>query len=94
MSTNMRISALVAVYSETDLLIATLDRLKKSLGPVLSEFLIMASPKSHQDCLDLCQKLAHSDPLVRTYLQSDKAGIGWAYHSTASTFTTLPSAIA
>jgi len=76
---NMRVSALVAVYSETDLLVATLDRLKKSLGPLLSEFLIMVSPKSSSACLDLCQQLAHSDPLVRSFMQSDKAGIGWAY---------------
>ena len=75
----MRISALVPVYSETDLLIATLERLKASLGPLLGEFLIIASPKSSKECLDLCQKLAQSDPIVRTYIQSEKPGIGWAY---------------
>jgi dolichol-phosphate mannosyltransferase len=75
----MKISALVAVYSETDLLVATLDRLKVSLGPLLCEFLIMASPKSSPECLELCRKLAQSDPIVRTYIQSDKPGIGWAY---------------
>lgn len=77
--TNMRLSALVAVYSETDLLVATLDRLKASLGPLLSEFLIIVSPKSTKDCLDLCHKLAQTDPVVRTYMQSDNPGIGWAY---------------
>ena len=76
---NMRISALVAVYSETDLLVATLDRLKVSLGPLLTEFLIIVSPKSTKDCLELCGKLAQTDPLVRTYIQSDNPGIGWAY---------------
>lgn len=75
----MKISALVAVYSETDLLVATLDRLKKSLGPLLHEFLIIASPKSNKECLDLCKRLAQTDPLVRTYMQSDNPGIGWAY---------------
>lgn len=75
----MEISALVAVYSETDLLVATLDRIKKSLGPLLHEFLIMVSPKSNPECLALCHKLAETDPLVKTYIQSDNPGIGWAY---------------
>lgn len=76
---NMKISALVAVYSETDLLVATLNRLKASLGPLLAEFLIIASPKSSPECLALCRKLADSDPLVKTFIQSDNPGIGWAY---------------
>jgi dolichol-phosphate mannosyltransferase len=76
---NVKISALVAVYSETDLLIATLNRLKAALGPLLWEFLIIASPKSSPECLELCHKLAQTDPLVKTYIQSDNPGIGWAY---------------
>ncbi len=75
----MKISALVAVYSETDLLLATLERLKASLGPLLWEFLIIVSPKSNPECLALCHKLAETDPLVKTYMQSDNPGIGWAY---------------
>jgi glycosyltransferase involved in cell wall biosynthesis len=75
----MRISALVPVYSETDLLAETLSRLKASLGPLLHEFLIVASPKSSAECLDLCRELAETDPLVETYIQSDRPGIGWAY---------------
>jgi dolichol-phosphate mannosyltransferase len=75
----MKISALVAVYSETDLLVATLNRLKAALGPLLWEFLIIASPKSSPECLELCHKLAQTDPLVKTYVQSDNPGIGWAY---------------
>jgi glycosyltransferase involved in cell wall biosynthesis len=75
----MKISALVPVYSETTLLVATLDRLKASLGPSLWEFLIIASPKSNPECLELCRKLSKTDPLVKTFIQSDKPGIGWAY---------------
>ena len=75
----MTISALVPVYSETDLLLETLARLKTSLGPLLHEFLIVASPKSSPECLELCHRLAAEDPLVRTYIQSDRPGIGWAY---------------
>ena len=76
---HMKISALVAVYSETDLLVATLERLKASLGSLLWEFLIIVSPRSSPDCLALCHKLAETDALVKTYIQSDKPGIGWAY---------------
>jgi glycosyltransferase involved in cell wall biosynthesis len=75
----LEISALVPVYSETDLLVETLSRLKASLGARLHEFLIIASPKSSQECLDLCHDLARTDPLVRTYIQSERPGIGWAY---------------
>ncbi len=79
MPASMKISALVPVYSETDLLLETLTRLKTSLGPLLHEFLIVASPRSSSACLDLCHRLAAQDPLVRTYIQSDRPGIGWAY---------------
>jgi dolichol-phosphate mannosyltransferase len=79
MTTSLRITALVPVYSETDLLVETLARLKASLGPLLYEFLIIASPKSSPESLELCRRLAAEDPLVRTYIQSDRPGIGWAY---------------
>jgi glycosyltransferase involved in cell wall biosynthesis len=75
----MKISALVPVYSETDLLVQTLERLKKVLGPELHEFLICVSPKSTPECLALCRELPLRDPVVRSFVQSDKSGIGVAY---------------
>src|SRR5579872_976100 len=75
----MKVSALVAVYSETDLLVQTIDRLKKSLGGNLHEILIMVSPKSTPECLELCDRLAKEDTLVKTFVQSPNPGIGWAY---------------
>jgi dolichol-phosphate mannosyltransferase len=75
----MKVSALVAVYSETTLLVETIRRLKLSLGDDLREIILIVSPRSTKECLDLCQTLSESDPVVRSIIQSEKRGIGWAY---------------
>ena len=75
----MKVSPLVAVYSETTLLVETIRRLKLSLGDHLHEIILIVSPRSTKECLDLCANLAKSDPTIKTVIQSDKRGIGWAY---------------
>lgn len=75
----MNVSALVPVYSETDLLVETIARLKKSLGERLHEIILIVSPYSTAECLDLCRRLPDSDSLIKTVIQSEKRGIGWAY---------------
>src|SRR5579872_2751582 len=75
----MRVSVLLPVYSETDLLLRTIEQTRASLGDLLLEFVIVVSPRSTPECLALCQRLAKANPDIRTYVQSERAGIGWAY---------------
>lgn len=75
----MKVSVLMPVYSETELLKQSVIRLKASLGEALHEIIIVVSPKSIPECLELCHRLPQEDPLVRTFVQSDRPGIGWAY---------------
>ncbi len=75
----MKVSALMPVYSETDLLLQSIERLKRNLGEHLHEILIVVSPKSTPECLELCHRLPSEDPQTRTIVQSERPGIGWAY---------------
>ncbi len=75
----MRVSVLLPVYSETDLLTQSIERLKSNLREYLHEILIVVSPKSTPECLALCDRLPREDPRIRTIVQSDRPGIGWAY---------------
>jgi dolichol-phosphate mannosyltransferase len=75
----MEVSVLMPVYSETTLLLESIARVKRSLGEALHEIIVVVSPKSAPECLELCSDLPRTEPLVKTLLQSDKPGIGWAY---------------
>ena len=75
----MKVSVLMPVYSETDLLVQSIERLRRSLKEHLHEILIVVSPKSSPECMALCRRLPVEDPLIRTIVQSDRPGIGWAY---------------
>jgi glycosyltransferase involved in cell wall biosynthesis len=75
----MKVSVLMPVYSETDLLTQSIERLKSNLGGHLHEILIVVSPKSTPECLELCHRLPREDPQIRTIVQSERPGIGWAY---------------
>ena len=75
----MKISVLLPVYSETGLLVQTIEQLRQQLGEKLLEFVIVVSPKSSRECLQLCQSLARNNPDIKSYVQSDRPGIGWAW---------------
>ena len=75
----MKVSVLMPVYSETELLVESIERVKQSLGEYLHQILIVVSPKSSPECLALCHRLPAEDARIQTIVQSDKPGIGWAY---------------
>ena len=74
-----RVSVLLPVYSETDLLLRTIADTRASLVDLLEEFLIVVAPQYSPECLNLCRRLPQIHPDIRTWIQSDRAGIGWAY---------------
>ncbi len=74
----MKISAVMTVYSETDLLLQSVERIREQLKPWDHEILIVVHPKSDASCMALCAKLGE-DPDVRIVVQGPRSGIGWAY---------------
>jgi dolichol-phosphate mannosyltransferase len=74
----MKISAIVTVYSETDLLLQTVERLQQQLQAWPLEILIVVHPKSDAACLAVCDTLGQQSN-IRIIRQGARSGIGWAY---------------
>jgi dolichol-phosphate mannosyltransferase len=74
----MKISAILTVYSETDLLVESVERVRAQLKEWPYEILMVVHPKSSAECLALCGTLAEERD-VRVVMQGPRSGIGWAY---------------
>ncbi len=74
----MKISVVLTVYSETDLLTQSVRRIHEQLQPWDHEILIVVHPKSSAECLELCNRLGQ-EPGTRIVMQGPRSGIGWAY---------------
>lgn len=74
----MKVSVIVTVYSETDLLVESVKQIQAALCEWAYEILIVVHPKSSAECLSLCAELAKQDG-VRIIMQGPRNGIGWAY---------------
>jgi dolichol-phosphate mannosyltransferase len=74
----MKVSVIISVYSETDLLMESVKQIRTALWGRNHEILIVAHPKSDRACLSLCQDLAAQDG-IRLIMQGPRSGIGWAY---------------
>jgi len=74
----MKISVVLAVYSETDLLLETVRGVRRQLASWPYEILIVVHPNSSPECFTVCADLAkHAD--IRVIVQGAQSGIGWAY---------------
>jgi dolichol-phosphate mannosyltransferase len=74
----MKISVVMTVYSETSLLLLSIEQIRKQLSQWQYEILVVVHPKSSPECLALCDKLAMQDD-IRIVTQGPRSGIGWAY---------------
>lgn len=74
----MKISAVVSVYSETELLVATVKEIHEVLRGRDHEILLVVHPKSSAECLSICERLS-VERGVRIIMQGPRSGIGWAY---------------
>jgi len=74
----MKVSVIMTVYSETELLSESVARIDNQLRDCDHEILIVVHPKSSKDCLALCDQLA-ARPGIRVIVQGPSSGIGWAY---------------
>jgi len=74
----MKISVVMTVYSETSLLVQSVEQIRKQLSDRQHEILVVVHPKSSPECLALCDELGRQDG-IRIITQGPRSGIGWAY---------------
>lgn len=73
----MKVSVVMTVYSETELLRQSVAIVEKQLQDTSHEILIVVHPKSSPECLALCREL-EKQPGIRIIIQGPRSGIGWA----------------
>ncbi len=74
----MKISVVMTVYSETDLLRESVNEIRGPLRAWPHEILVVVHPRSSPECLALCDELGREDG-IRIVVQGPRSGIGWAY---------------
>jgi dolichol-phosphate mannosyltransferase len=74
----MKISVIVTVYSETELLRESVRQIRDQLREWPNEILIVVHPKSSPECMALCDELGREAD-IRVIIQGPRSGIGWAY---------------
>lgn len=74
----MKISVVMTVYSETDLLRESVKQMRSQLREWPHEIVIVVHPKSNKQCLSLCDELKQDDD-IKVVVQGPRSGIGWAY---------------
>jgi dolichol-phosphate mannosyltransferase len=74
----VKISVVMTVYSETELLRESVRQIRSQLHDWPIEILIVAHPKSSPECMALCDELGREAD-VRIIVQGPRSGIGWAY---------------
>jgi len=74
----IRLSVIIAVYSETDSLVETIRRVEAADEGFLHEIILTISPRSSEECLQLCERLDAENPRLRSHIQQRTPGVGWA----------------
>lgn len=75
----MKLSILLPVYGETELVRQTVKDILKSIGEYVFEILIIISPKSNRESFDVCYQLEKLDSRVKVHIQRQNPGLGYAY---------------
>jgi dolichol-phosphate mannosyltransferase len=75
----MKLSVILPVYSETESVGKILERLASLLGEELHEVIVILSPFSSKETLDICDQLKEKYTFMKVYLQKDNPGVGKAF---------------
>jgi dolichol-phosphate mannosyltransferase len=76
---DFRISVVLPVFSETRTVREIVDWLRTNLEPWLFEVVIVISPRSSHDSIEICQGLARTDSRVYVFEQQENPGVGRAF---------------
>jgi glycosyltransferase involved in cell wall biosynthesis len=73
-----QLSVVVTVYTETQAIVETVERLLKSTTNALGEIVLVASQRSPVATARICEELANTHDIVRVHVQQHGPGVGWA----------------
>jgi dolichol-phosphate mannosyltransferase len=76
---HIRLSIVVTVFSETFSLRETVDILLSRDRGYIHEIILLTSPRASQETFAICRECEQRDPRIRTVIQKNNPGIGWAY---------------
>jgi len=74
----IRLSVIITIYSETNSLVETIDRLLAADREYIQEILLVVSPRSSASCLNICRQAVEDHEDVHLHLQQDNPGVGRA----------------
>lgn len=74
----MRISVIIPVYSEEDVLRKTVHGVVSTLGSNLHEIIIVVAPKSSEKTFLICEELASTYTFLKFFIQEQNPGLGLA----------------
>lgn len=77
--TSVRISFLIPVYSEVEILRQTVEVLESVCGEFLHEIILLVHKDSVPACKELCRELSAKDPRVHVHEQIEYPGQGHAF---------------
>lgn len=75
---DIQLSVVVTVYSETFSIIETINRVREKDRDYLHEFILVVSPKSSGECMEICKKLEREYGDIKIHIQEKNPGVGWA----------------
>jgi glycosyltransferase involved in cell wall biosynthesis len=76
---DIRLSVVVTVYSETFSINETINILLEHDRGYIQEILLLISPRASEQTFAICRQWGTRDARVRTVVQQNNPGIGWAY---------------
>lgn len=76
---DIKLSVVVTVYSETFSIDETLNVLLGRDRHYIKEIILLVSPKASAETFAICNRWAVQEPRVRVVVQKNNPGIGWAY---------------
>jgi dolichol-phosphate mannosyltransferase len=79
LSSQIRLSIVVTVYSETFSIRETVEILLGRDRGYTKEIILLVSPRASAESLAICRECVNRDPRVKILIQKNNPGIGWAY---------------
>jgi glycosyltransferase involved in cell wall biosynthesis len=74
----LKISVLLPVYSETQCLIDAVEQVRQYAGENLLEIILVVAPASIPETFTICGQLAKTYDTIRVHIQKKAPGVGWA----------------
>jgi dolichol-phosphate mannosyltransferase len=76
---HIKLSVVVTVFSETFSIRETIDILLGNDRGYVHEIILLTSPRASSETFEICREQERRDARIRTVIQQNNPGIGWAY---------------